>query len=321
MGSEKKRHILTFAVIFSVFLLLIAIIVTLAAKNKKLSEQLSADEDYISAAASRVYEYYGSKDYIEISDYSNDKIILKALENVPKTELKPENLSSDGDFRYYTENGEVTSKLGVDVSYFQGDIDWQIVKEAGIEFAMIRAGYRGYESGKINKDPRFDEYMSGAAEAGIETGIYFYSQAVTVEEAEAEAEFVLSQTEGYDITYPVVFDWELTGEESARTNGLSPALLTDITAKFCSTVAGAGYIPMIYSSKRQALLRTDMDCLYMFDFWLCEYAESPEYPYIYQMWQYSSDAEVPGIKGKVDINISFIDYTKERMGVMSGEFT
>lgn len=321
MEPEKKRHILPFAVIASVFLLLIVIIVTLAAKNKKLSEQLDADEDYIAAAASRVYEYYSPKDYIEISDYSRDKIILKALENVPKTELDPENLSSDGDFRYYTENGEITSKLGVDVSYFQEDINWQVVKEAGIEFAMIRAGYRGYESGKINKDPRFDEYMSGAAEAGIETGVYFYSQAVTVEEAEAEAEFVLSQIEGYDITYPVVFDWELTGEESARTNGLSPAMLTDITAKFCNTVAGAGYIPMIYSSKRQALLRTDMDCLYMFDFWLCEYTDIPEYPYIYQMWQYSSDAEVPGINGDVDINISFIDYTKERMGVMSGEFT
>ncbi|MGN0696287.1 MAG: glycoside hydrolase family 25 protein [Oscillospiraceae bacterium] len=308
-----RRRIIFFSAV-GIFLIMAAVIIVLSVKLHKVTEEYQKDEEYIAVEASRVYEYFTPRDYVEMDDYTYGKIWLKALENVPRSDIDFSSLRQVGDFKYYTEDGIVTSKLGVDVSYFQQDIDWASVKEAGIDFAMIRVGYRGYESGVINEDKRFHEYMQGAAEAGIETGVYFYSQALTVSEAEAEAEFVISQLEGYNVTYPVAFDWEVTGEDTARTNDMSPADLTECTAAFCNKIARAGYIPMIYAPKRQALLKMDMDALAGFDLWLAEYSDEPEYPYIYQMWQYASDANVPGIKGDVDINISFVDYTKERVG-------
>ncbi|MGN1416526.1 MAG: GH25 family lysozyme, partial [Oscillospiraceae bacterium] len=262
--NNKKRLLRRRIVIFSaagVFLIMAAVIIILSVKLHKVTEDYRRDEEYIAVEASRVYEYFTPKDFIELDDYTYGRIWLKALENVPRSNIDFSNLRQVGDFKYYTEDGELTSKLGVDVSYFQQDIDWASVKEAGIDFAMIRVGYRGYESGLINEDKRFHEYMQGAAEAGIETGVYFYSQALTVSEAEAEAEFVISQLEGYNITYPVAFDWEVTGEDTARTNDISPSTLTECAAAFCNKIARAGYIPMIYAPKRQALLKMDMDAL------------------------------------------------------------
>ncbi len=312
--KQRKMFVLTVCGIFAVML---TAIIGLTVALIVVSVKYGKDEDYIAVSASKVYDYHAPGDMIEFDDYTYGKIWIKAHENVPKTDLNYDNLKIDGDFRYYTKDGQVVSKLGVDVSYFQQSINWKKVKESGIEFAMIRVGYRGYESGSINKDNRFDEYMKGAAKAGIETGVYFYSQAVSVEEAEEEADFVLSNISDYDVTYPVVFDWEITGETGARTNDMTPAILTDCTAAFCNRIAEAGYIPMIYSPKRQAIFKIDRDSLAGFDFWLAEYNEEPEYPYMFQMWQYASDAEVPGIAGNVDINLCFVDYPNERIGKTS----
>ena len=209
-------------------------------------------------------------------------------------------------------DGVVTSRTGIDVSYHQGDINWESVADDGIDFVMIRAGYRGYESGEITLDTNFQQYAEGASDAGLDVGVYFFSQALNAEEAKEEANAVIETIKGYDISYPVVFDWEITGEETARTSDITVNEVTEATITFCDTVAEAGYIPMIYSVKKCALMKMDLSRLAGYHFWFSEYKDKPTYPYDFQMWQYASDGQVNGINGEVDMNISFIDYSKRK---------
>ena len=325
--EEKEKKIFIKKVIkkFAPYIVILAetiALIAMGAKNSELETKYRADEDYIIAQASKTFEYYGEKDVILMDDYTYGEVWLAALEDVPLCSYDYSRLKRIGDFKYYNdENGHLSSRLGVDVSYFQGDIDWAMVKECGIDFAMLRVGYRGYETGSLNEDKRFREYIEGALEAGINVGVYFYSQAVSVEEAEEEADFVLSMISDYDITYPVAYDWEIVGESNARTNDMPAQMLTDCTYAFCSRISKAGYIPMIYSVKKQALMKTDMSALAGFEFWLAEYKDKPTYPYEFGMWQYASDAEIDGIKGSVDINLSFADYAAVRTGRPSEENT
>ncbi|MGN1090446.1 MAG: glycoside hydrolase family 25 protein [Huintestinicola sp.] len=287
-------------------------IIILAAAVIKAIGALKADEEYLSAQASRVYEYYGEKDVISLADPTYGEIWLEALTDVPRHTLDFSNVKeTDGKKAYYID-GEKVTKAGVDVSYHQGDIDWEAVKADGIDFAMLRVGYRGYETGNINIDDRFHEYAKGALDAGLDIGVYFYSQAITPDEARREAFAVLEELSEYDVKYPVVFDWEIVGDENARTNDISADTLNECAAAFCNTIARGGYIPMIYSVKRMALMKLDLSRIAGFDFWLAEYRDEPEFPYEFEMWQYASDGHVNGIEGEVDLNMSFVDYSKVR---------
>lgn len=136
--------------------------------------------------------------------------------------------------------------LGIDVSTYQGEIDWEQVALSGIDFAMIRLGLRGYTQGGIRMDSMFERNIDEALAAGLDVGVYFFSQAVSVQEAEEEADFVLGQLEGYTLTYPVVFDWESVSDASARTNHMDAEEVTRCAAAFCDKIAAAGYTPMIY---------------------------------------------------------------------------
>ena len=308
-SPKKKLHFDLKSVSIVVLLIVIAI---LAAAVILLIQALKADEEYLSAESSRVFEYYGEKDVIKLDDPTYGDTWLAALTDVPRHTLDYDNVKMENGFKHYYENGERLNTTGIDVSYHQGDIDWEAVKADGVDFAMIRLGYRGYETGNINIDERFHEYAQGALDAGLDIGVYFYSQALTAEEAREEARTVLAEIENYEITYPVVFDWEIVGEESARTNDISSEKLNECAAVFCNTIARGGYIPMIYSVKRMALLKYDLSKLAGFDFWLAEYREEPEFPYEFTMWQYASDGKVNGIEGEVDLNMSFVDYSKVR---------
>ena len=143
---------------------------------------------------------------------------------------------------FYVEDEQITSKFGVDISSHQGIIDWETVKEAGVEFALIRAGYRGYGSGELVEDERFHENMQGAMDAGIEVGVYFFSQAITPEEALEEADLTLSMIEGYEFSYPVIFDWEFVSAAEARTSDISVTGLTDCTVAFCKAIEEAPWL-------------------------------------------------------------------------------
>ena len=214
----------------------------------------------------------------------------------------------DGSTMYYNDPAYTTA-LGIDVSSHQGDIDWTKVASSGVTFAIIRLGYRGYGSeGTLNLDPYFLDNIQEAKAAGLKVGVYFFSQAITVEEAAQEAQFVLSYLSGTQLDYPVVYDWEPISGVNARTDGLDSVTLTDCAITFCETVAQAGYTPMVYYNKPVGYGRYDLSRLTAYDVWFAQYASQPDMYYNYRIWQYTSSGSVPGISTRVDMNIAFIPY-------------
>lgn len=207
------------------------------------------------------------------------------------------------------ESGGITALQGIDVSSHQKEIDWNAVAASGIDFAMIRAGYRGYgEEGRLLPDERFHENMKGALEAGLDVGVYFFSQATTVWEAEEEARLLLEHLAGYDISYPVVFDWERIGSGNARTDEVVGKSIGLMARTFCSLVADAGYTPGVYFNQNLGYLSLDLAELDNCVFWLAEYDAKPDFYYHADLWQYSSKGTVPGISTPVDLNLSFRDF-------------
>ncbi len=249
---------------------------------------------------------------ILLRDSAYGEIWIPVLQSVPACSYDLEQVVLRNGRNFYLENDNITSRFGVDVSAYQNDIDWETAHASGVEFAMIRAGFRGYGSGELVVDERYHENMQEAIAAGVDVGVYFFSQAISVEEAVEEAELVLSLLEDYEITYPVVYDWEIITTDAARTDSVSVATLTDCTVAFCDTIAEAGYTPMVYQNKRTSLLKLDLQEVTDYDFWLAEYNEEATFYYHYDMWQYSCEGKVPGIEGAVDMNICFEDYTKGR---------
>ncbi|MCI6560400.1 MAG: glycoside hydrolase family 25 protein [Ruminococcus sp.] len=255
------------------------------------------------------YQLDGKK--ILLSDSTYGQIFLPVYENVPACSLDMNSIVTRNGYSFYKPDGRITSIPGIDVSVHQGAIDWQQVRDAGVEFAIIRVGYRTYGGGEIKLDEGFVENISGATAAGLKVGVYFFSQAVTVDEAVAEADAVLDAIAPYNITYPVVYDWELIYDDTARTDDIPVDVLTDSCIAFCERVKSAGYTPMIYQNKGTTLFKLDLPRLQDYDFWLAEYGSEPTYYYDYQMWQYSCTGRIPGIAGEVDLNISFKDYSEE----------
>lgn len=200
---------------------------------------------------------------------------------------------------------------GVDVSAHQGEIDWTQVAASGVEFAMLRAGYRGYgQEGKLMEDEQFSANLRGALDAGLDVGVYFFSQATNVWEAEEEARQLLAALEGYPITYPVVFDWERIHHSPARTDAVEGKTVTLMAEAFCGLVEQAGYIPGVYFNQDMGYLELELDRLQNYVFWLAEYDAAPEFCYDFALWQYTSKGSVPGIKTPVDLNLCFRNFTQ-----------
>ena len=201
------------------------------------------------------------------------------------------------------------SMAGIDVSHWQNDIDWEAVAKAGAEFAMIRIGYRGSESGKINPDRYAQQNLTGAAEAGLHIGVYFFSQALTREEAEEEAYYVLEIIKDHNITMPVVFDWERIRGEDSRSNSMDRRTLTDCALTFLETIEEAGYNAMIYFNPHQSRNLLFLSELKDYDFWLASYTDRMNFPYKVKMWQYTESGSIPGIDTPCDFNVYFPDKT------------
>ncbi len=294
-------------------------VVILATKAPKQPEVLPEPE-FIPVVNNRVYDFFDEEDKIILNDSYYGDIWVKAFTDLPRHPYDYEGLKFQNGRYTYSENGTQISKTGIDVSYHQGEIDWQRVAADGIDFVILRVGYRGYETGEINLDDRFHTYINGALDAGLEVGVYFYSQAVTTEEAIEEANFVMEQVQRYDITFPIVYDWEITEAENARTNKIAPYTVTECAAAFCDTIADGGYTPMVYGSLKFVMFKLDMSKLKDYGFWYAEYKHGynePMYPYDFQIWQYASDGRVDGIEGDVDLNICFDTY----YGKVNADFT
>lgn len=228
--------------------------------------------------------------------------------DVPKNEFSQEAFVSVGGFTIYTA-ANAASHIGIDVSTFQGEIDWTQVKAAGVEFAMIRAGFRAYgQSGAIHEDSHFVQNIQGALGAGLKVGVYFFSQAVNEEEALEELQAVLHWISPYKITYPVVFDWETVEDPTARTHGMEPEAVANCARAFCDAVKEAGYTPMVYFNRNQGYNVYDLAQMSGYEFWLAGYTAIPDFTYSFQMWQYSNAGTVPGIEGPVDLNLCMVDY-------------
>ena len=241
------------------------------------------------------YIAYGNKFYpvhrnVDVCPYDTNLLVL------------------DGSIMYYNDPAYETA-IGIDVSSHQGEIDWERVAASGVEFAMIRLGYRGYGSeGTLNLDPYFEQNLAGARAAGLKVGIYFFSQAITVEEAYEEAAFVLEHLDGEALDYPLAYDWEPISGVGARTDGLDSVTLTDCALTFCHMAELAGYTPMVYYNNPVGYGRYDLSRLTDYDVWFAQYASRPTMYYDYRIWQYTSSGTVPGIDTRVDMNIAFIPY-------------
>ena len=195
---------------------------------------------------------------------------------------------------------------GIDVSKYQGNIDWGAVAASGINFAIIRVGYRGSSSGALIQDPNFKKNISGATKAGIKVGLYFFTQAVNEAEAVEEASMAMSLASGYKVTYPIFIDTERASD--GRANGLSKSARTAVVKAFCQTIRNGGYKAGVYASKSWYANQLNASALNGYCIWVAQYNSSCTYSGKYDMWQYSSKGSVSGIKGNVDMNISYTGY-------------
>lgn len=278
-------------------------VITETVSNPSSSEQISTDEIIIPDV--EIADENSQEDTKNNEEMNNDKI---------------EQSETLGDITIYDSVNTVISEhwqtlsYGIDVSSHNGKIDWKKVAAAGVEFVMIRCGYRGYVTGKIVQDARFEENIRGAAENGIAIGIYFYSTAITETEARQEAAWVCQildekAQEGIKILFPVAYDFEeFFNKQKSRAENLSRQQLTKNTIAFLNYVSSSGYNPMLYASKSSVTDYWDFDAVKDYDFWLAHYVQSTNYTGEYAMWQYSCRGKVNGIQGYTDMNVSYYRY-------------
>lgn len=299
---HKKKNGLLSLLIIIVFVLVLALLIKGAVgrlRNAADESNLNTETEKNEPAG------FFKSPWLLVPNGEGGTYVVRRASSLKENTLNAEAFSGDGNYMYYTDDA-YTVLQGVDVSFYQGNIDWYQVKNAGISFAMIRAGYRGYQSGSLQVDEKFYQNLNGALAAGLDVGVYFYSQAVTPEEAAEEANFVLQLIEGYEITFPIAFDWEHISDDTARTDDVSGDVLTDCCLAFCDTIRNAGYDPMVYFYRSLGYHEYDMNRLQGLDFWFSGTGAYPDYYYEIAMWQYSYTATVPGIQTNTDLNLYFI---------------
>ncbi len=228
----------------------------------------------------------------EIDAEAEDSAVQDAREDADRTEVKDIQTASGN------------KKVGIDVSKWQGEIDWDKVKTDGVQFAVIRAGYRGSVTGALVEDPYFRTNMQGAAASGIPVGVYFFTQATNEVEAVEEASAVLDLIAGYELDLPIYIDTEGAGGDG-RADGLDVETRTLVCEAFCRTITNAGYDAGVYASRNWLNNNLETARLEQYETWLAEYRSVPLYQGYYQMWQYTSKGRVDGIEGNVDLNIRY----------------
>lgn len=245
-------------------------------------------------------------EYVAIDDIS---LLIKTEDEIDvKAEDTRENSARDDSDNTEIKNKhttDTTQQFGIDVSKWQGNIDWDKVNNAGVEFVMIRAGYRGSKTGALVEDPNFLVNIRGAKKAGLKVGVYFFTQAVNEVEAVEEASMVIALCDGYNLDYPVIIDSEGAGGEG-RADSLDVETRTKVCEAFCETIESAGYEAGVYASRSWYNANLETDELDDYRIWLAEYRSTPLYSGYYDMWQYTSKGKIDGIEGNVDLNISYM---------------
>lgn len=275
---------------------------------------LPAGEYYIKLQPVEGYSVPASKTRVRVKD----KVEYVAIDDISLLIMSEEDIDAAAEDTEQTEvvkdtdQTEVTqmqkpsfgTKIGIDVSKWNGSIDWDKVKEAGVEFAIVRAGYRGSKTGSLVEDPYFDINMRGAAASEIPVGVYFFTQAVNEVEAVEEASAVIELVREYELDFPIFIDTEGAGG-NGRADGLDTDTRTLVCEAFCRTVENAGYEAGVYASRWWYNNNVKVDKLDNYFIWLAEYRSSPLYEGYYRMWQYTSKGQIDGIEGNVDMNIFY----------------
>ncbi|MBQ6319890.1 MAG: hypothetical protein IJI23_08950 [Lachnospiraceae bacterium] len=278
--------------------------------DEKKKDGVNDTEESLNKEATGDKEY-DKDNYYAIEDDNGKKTYYEIIKDVPRNDYNLENnlINENGLLTYKDSKRE--SVKGVDLSKYNGTVDFTKLKEAGVGFAMLRLASRGYGSGKISLDEKFVEYAQNAQVAGIQIGAYFYSQAVNENEAVEEANYIVGAISGFNVKYPVAIDIERVSGDEARTDKLTNKERTSIVKMFCDTVKGYGYKPIIYASSEMLVGGLDLEELQDYDVWLADEKIPTEYPYRFGMWQYNTKGHIDGITGDIDLDISFIDYERK----------
>lgn len=268
-------------------------------ERKQKEEQEALSDPSTDGKHTLVKNADGSEEWVLISPY------------LTKHTYDFTNLEEKAGIMRYVQDGKIVSYVGVDLSKQNGEVNFAGMKAAGVDYVMIRLGSRGYNTGQITLDENFNDYMKGAIDAGLSVGVYFYSQAVSQEEAVQEANFVVQNLAPYqaNVKYPVAFDMEFVPNDAARIDGLSREDKTSIAVSFLEAVKAAGYVPMVYGNKEWLVKEVDLSKLQNFDVWLSQDEDMPDFPYQFTMWQYDAGAVVNGVSN-ANLNISFVGYSQ-----------
>lgn len=271
---------------------------TVSGENESETTEETEVDEKDEVTSIQVKHSDGTKEWVDVNT------------DISRNKYDYSNLKYQKPFMSYSEDGEVVSKCGVDISANQGDVDFSKLKKAGCDFVMLKVGARGYSSGNIVSDANFQDNLKSAKKVGLDIGVYFCSQAVNKAEAREEADEVLDAISGYSVKYPVVFVMENVDDDMARIEALDMTERTQVAKTFLNRIEDAGYKAMIYGDKEWLLTMVDMEELQDFDVWFAQDSDEPEYPYEFGMWQYDSDGTIKGVSGDAAMIMSFKDYAK-----------
>lgn len=327
MIKNSKKIIALIASLVAVILVLVAILVRLQlsginvftaklSKDKENEIKTDGREELLEEIKESYNDGYSTSQILKsiftknVVYLSNNRYNFAEInDNLAKSIIDNDKISIDDKTGYYSyEDDKYESVAGVDLSVYQGDVDFSKVKNAGFDYCMLRVGYRTYGGGVVTADANFETYVSDALKNDLDVGVYFFTSAISTAEAKEEAQFVLDAIKPYNITYPVVVDVEEIVSGTSRQESLSVEELTEIVKTFCETIEDAGYDVMIYSNLKGFIANVNLEELEDYDKWFANYDTTPYYPYKFTMWQYSQSGSVDGIDGDVDLDI----YLKEK---------
>lgn len=264
--------------------------------NKKSEEALETAVDFES-------EEQDSDDYFRYS--------FEVKENVAKHDYFARNFIHDNSSIQYVNDDRYYIRRGIDISSHDKNVNWKKVKKGGIEFVILRVGYRGYQTGILHLDKKFRKNIKGALKAGLDVGVYVFSQALSEEEAIEEAELCISELKNYEIQLPVCYDPESIPWEWARTDEITMEQVTKNTLAFCNRIKEAGYEPMIYSNLNWEIHYFDLEQLGEYKIWYADYREFPKTPYHFEYWQYGGESgHVLGVNRRCDVDIQILKNEK-----------
>ena len=243
---------------------------------------------------------------VEVSDGNGGTIWVTKYDSLEASDFNASEFTTDGSYIDYT-GSEYTALRGIDVSEHQGTIDWNAVKNDGVRFAVIRAGYRGYKQGGLATDACFQQNIEGALAAGLQVGVYFFSQAVSADEGQAEAAYLLDLIKNYKVTLPVFFDWErVENVGTTRVDAVTGDTITAAALAFCKAVKAGGYEPGVYFYRSLGYYEYKLSKLSDYIFWVGAPGTSPDFYYRHTFWQYSAEGTVSGIQKATDLDIWFV---------------